>query len=237
MIETFAPDRVIFKVNLYNRINNFLNYKITLNSRISIKSALIILLSCAVIFITAGIFFGSQIFGSANTSYYEERIRELKQLVREHPEDNAAAIELAMTVYLKGDKGQGISLAEDIARNLPGDSNAQFSLGLMLADNGDYREAVTRLEKVVGTDANFESARVRFYLGKSYFEIGNYQKALTNLEMAVQYDHGNPQAYYYLGKTNQELGLISKAAQAYQIAIKLAGQYPEAEAALRGLPK
>ena len=237
MIETFVPDRVIFEVDLYRRINNFLNYKITLNSRIKVKTALIILLSCAVVFITAGILFGSRLFGTANTSYYEVRIQELKQLFSAHPEDNATAIELAMTMYLKGDKGQGIALAEEIAEKFPADSNAQFSLGLMLADNGNYREAVTRFEKVVGTDANFESAKVRFYLGKSYFETGNYPKALTNLELAVQYDHGNPQAYYYLGKTNQELGLVSKAAEAYQIAIKLAGQYPEAEAALQGLPK
>lgn len=224
-------------MNLHRRINSFLNYKITFNSRISVQTALIILLSCAVIFIATGILFGSQLFGTANTSYYEVRIRELKQLVSEHPEDNAAAIELAMTMYLKGDKGQGIALAEEIAEKLPGDSNAQFSLGLMLADNGNYRQAVSRLEKVVDIDANFEAAKIRFYLGKCYVETGNYQKAHKNIELAVQYDQGNPQAYYYLGKANEGLGRVTQAVQAYRNAIKLAGQYPEAEEALQELAR
>jgi Flp pilus assembly protein TadD len=154
-----------------------------------------------------------------------------------HPEDNAAAMELAMTMYLKGDKHQGIGLAKEIAQKLPGDSNTQFNLGLMLADNGNYSESVTILEKVIDMDANFEAAKVRFYLGKSYLETENYWKALENLELAVQYDQGNAQAYYYLGRASEKLGNVSKAAQAYRNAIKLAGHYPEAEGALQGLSR
>lgn len=198
---------------------------------------MLIILAGAIAFIAVGILFGSQLWGSAKTSYYQERIREIQEALRTHPEDNAAAVELAMTLYLKGDQSQGIALAKQIAENLPEDCNALFNLGLMLADNGNYREAITNLEKIVSINPGFEAGKVRFYLGRSYVQTGNYRKALQHLQLAVQHDPGNAVAYYYLGQAHERLGNLSKAVEAFRMAIRLTGKYPEAEAALRRLTR
>jgi len=215
----------------------FLNSRVTINAnaRISRNKALLILMITAIVLISAGLWLGSRVFGPQNLSYYDYRIQELKEIVREHPEDRVAVMELAMTLYLKGNTRQGISLARKVLNKYPEDPNVLFNLGIMLNDRGDFHESIELLERLFKIHPGFETEKVSFYLGKGYFKTGDYRRALDNLERSVKLDRGNPVAYYYLGRVNEELGKIHNAIEAYKQAILLAGNYPEAEFALRKL--
>ncbi len=70
--------------------------------------------------------------------------------------------------------------------------------------DGDFKLAVSHLEKALPTDSNrFE---VMYMLGYSYYHSANYQKAVSSFTRAVSLKPLDVSAYYYRGKARNILG-------------------------------
>jgi len=227
-------------VNPIGNFAKFLNFKLRdldINRTVSWQTSILTIITTFILLLSCGLLLGSYFFGPSKSSYYDSRIKELREVLRENPGDKTIALELAMTIYLQGDTGKGISLARQVLSKYPDDPEALFNLGLMLCDRGDYVESIRFLDKLASRYPGFEPAGVSFYLGKSYLESGDFNNAHVKLREAVNLDRGSPVAYYYLGRAEEGIGNWEKALEAYQQAIRRAGSYPEAEAAARRLTR
>lgn len=64
--------------------------------------------------------------------------------------------------------------------------------------NGDFKSAVSSLEKALAADSN--DVNTLYMLGYSYYHAGNYNKAVTTFNRVVSLKPGENSAYYYRGK-------------------------------------
>ena len=88
---------------------------------------------------------------------------------------------------------------------------------------GEFEEAVTRLEAVVELDPDLLKAQ--FYLGASYLLTGEAPKAINSLTRAV--DSGDPTysewALFYRGKAHLRLGDLDSALADLQAVTRIDG--------------
>lgn len=64
--------------------------------------------------------------------------------------------------------------------------------------NGDFKSAVTSLEKALATDTN--DVNTLYMLGYSYYHSANYNKAVNTFNRVISIKPGENSAYYYRGK-------------------------------------
>ncbi|GAB4257296.1 tetratricopeptide repeat protein [Thermincola ferriacetica] len=216
-----------------SRLREVLDAKITVNldAEIDRHKALISLVLITLLIFFAGYGFLCYLSG-AQDSYYKERVEELRSKLRFHPDDRISALELALNLYLSGNEGKGINLAQKIYKEQPDDPNAMFYLGVMLSDKGAYAESTKLLEKLSHKFSGFEPARVNYFLGINYLQLKNYKAAERRLQKSVSIDGSYPVAYYNLGLAREKLGKVQQALDAYHKALKLNGNYPEAKEAI-----
>ncbi len=215
-------------------VNRVLNTRIDLNMEISKKKAALSIALLVVAIMISGRFLMSR-FANSGGSYYDLREQELKSTLANSPANTGAALELALTAYLKGDTDQGIKLAQELYQQNPKDPSAAFYLGIMLNDAGDFKESFSLLNRLAQNNPGFQTAKVRFYLGRSQYEFGKYQQAVASLQQSVLYDASYPVAYYYMGQAWVKLGKPEEAKKAYQTALSLNPNYPEVKQALAQL--
>lgn len=76
--------------------------------------------------------------------------------------------------------------------------NPNYKMGERALINGDFRAAVSSLEKALAADTN--DVNTLYMLGYSYYHAGNYNKAVTTFNRVVSLKPGENSAYYYRGK-------------------------------------
>ncbi len=64
--------------------------------------------------------------------------------------------------------------------------------------NGDFKSAVSSLEKALATDSN--DVNTLYMLGYSYYHSANYNKAVNTFNRVISLKPGENSAYYYRGK-------------------------------------
>ena len=64
--------------------------------------------------------------------------------------------------------------------------------------DGDFKLAVTNLEKALATDTT--DVNTLYMLGYSYYHSGNYNKAVGTFNRVISFKPGENSAYYYRGK-------------------------------------
>jgi protein O-GlcNAc transferase len=80
---------------------------------------------------------------------------------------------------------------------LPGvDPKVHFSLGLVLAEHGEYQLAVGQFE-AIPTDERDVAAEMN--LGMAYTRLKNFETARAAYERAIRLDSRNPEPYYHIG--------------------------------------
>ena len=106
---------------------------------------------------------------------YGARAREIysELLLSENRTDLEARI--AMTRVIGENPMEGILKLRELAENNPNNVEAQYNLGLLSIQSGQFDRAVSRFEKVIEIEpANIEAY---FYLGVSNLELGNESRA------------------------------------------------------------
>lgn len=86
-------------------------------------------------------------------------------------------------------------------------SNPNVRLGQKALLDGDFKSAVTYLEKAL--PAEEKDADVLYLLGYSQFQSGDFQKAATSFGKVIALNPTNANAYYYKGKANNALAVSS----------------------------
>lgn len=87
--------------------------------------------------------------------------------------------------------------------------NPNVRLGQKALEEGDFKSAVSYLEKALPAEAN--DANVQYLLGYSQFQSGDYKKAAESFGKVIALSDKNANAYYYKAKANN---IIASAADA-----------------------
>ncbi|HMR18339.1 MAG TPA: tetratricopeptide repeat protein [Sphingobacterium sp.] len=87
--------------------------------------------------------------------------------------------------------------------------NANVRLGQKALLSGDFKGAVTHLEKAFPAEAN--DPDVLYLLGYSQFQSGNFKKATDAFAKVVALDAKNANAYYYKAKASNTLAVSVEA--------------------------
>ncbi|RZK48380.1 MAG: hypothetical protein EOO99_10305 [Pedobacter sp.] len=85
-------------------------------------------------------------------------------------------------------------------------------MGIQAWMKGDFKGAVSLLEKAEATDANNPS--VLKALGYSYFQVADYDKSITTYSKLINLKPNDYSAYYYRGKARLNLANSPKQNQA-----------------------
>lgn len=107
-------------------------------------------------------------------------------------------------------------------------SNPNVRLGQKALLDGDFKSAVTHLEKAMPTES--KDPDVMYLLGYSQFQSGDFQKAATSFGKVVALDAKNANAYYYKAKANNALAENGKLSntQREQLLQSAIGDYTKA---------
>lgn len=109
-------------------------------------------------------------------------------------------------------------------------SNPNVRLGQKALLEGDFKSAVSHLEKAMPTES--KDPDVLYLLGYSQFQSGDFQKAVTSFGKVVALDAKNANAYYYKAKANNTLAVAKESklsnAQKEQLLQSAIGDYTKA---------
>ncbi|MEO8793903.1 MAG: tetratricopeptide repeat protein [Daejeonella sp.] len=89
--------------------------------------------------------------------------------------------------------------------------NAQSNyqkMGQKALIDGDFKMAVSHLEKAIATDSNDVSTL--YMLGYSYYHSSNYSKAINTFNRLISLRPGENSAYYYRGKARNIMATEAK---------------------------
>lgn len=218
------------------RLREILDSKIDWDYPISLKKASLVgVLVLMGVLGTGNWWFSNHARSSA--SYYDYRIKQIKENIANKGSDPNLALELGMTYYLKGETDKGLELVKELYLQDPENKNVMLDYGQMLSDQDLFTESTEILEKLRKLFPGYETAKVNFALGRNYFETQEYQKAISMLEEGLKRDSGVASAYYYLGLSYKQVGQVDQAKVVLEKATLLSGSYPEAQRALKDLKK
>ncbi len=77
---------------------------------------------------------------------------------------------------------------EEATVSLPNDASLFFQLGFLRYRTGDFRGAVTALERVLILSPGNVNANASYFLGLSYAELGEKDKALGQFEIIARFN-------------------------------------------------
>jgi tetratricopeptide (TPR) repeat protein len=97
----------------------------------------------------------------------------------------------------------------------PANAGAEYVLGELARQAGDFNEAIKHFSKATQLDPNFGDAYLG--LGVSLSAEKNYAEAVAPLEMAVKLQPSNPAAHYSLGTAYSRTGRKTDAAQQFTL--------------------
>ncbi len=105
----------------------------------------------------------------------------------------------------------------------PTSKDAHFGMGLLLADDGKYLEAVREYENAVATDPQYEEAYTN--MGAAYLAAGKPEEAIVAYRKALAINPFFPDALYNLAVVLAEQGKIDEAIGAYEKVTRLAPRF------------
>lgn len=100
-----------------------------------------------------------------------------------------------------------------IAQKPPAQENPYVLLGRKALMDGDFKLAVTHLEKALPSDST--NANFLYILGYSYYHSSNYPKAVSTFSRVVSLRPGEVSAYYYRGKARNNMATETSPALPY----------------------
>lgn len=224
-------------MSFIQRLNLLLNMKLEINlsRKVNRRKALIFLLLVFVVQLAGGYYIINRWMVVPNRNMYENKIYKLSK--NSIPKNNSAKTELAMAYYLKEDLGKAEALLREILKEEPANEKASLYLGLILSEQKKYQDSIGLLDVYITKHQGVETRLAYLNLGHDYFGLGNYNLALKYYKMAAARDPGNPIVHYSLGQTYEKLQDKLNALYSYQTALKIAGNYQEADQALKNLGK
>lgn len=226
-------------MGIVQRINSVLEYKVEINleKRVNRNKSLVMIAVILILLNILGFYIGNRWFWVKTESYYENKMSNLKHMLKDNPGSKDIEAEMAMTSYLNGDSKAAVKQLREILNRAPDNSSAQFDLGVILSEQKQFNEAISLLDKYIKKNHGLETRIAYLYLGRCYLDTGKYDLALKNLKIASEMDPGNPVVHYHLGQTYEKLNNRKKALRSYEKALEINHDYLEADRAIISLLK
>src|SRR6266571_2511197 len=119
-----------------------------------------------------------------DTGYYDQRVAQLRERLRQAPDERDARWELGRAYAILGQQDEAIGEFEQLVAQKPDDVAAIIQLGLAEKNRGRPEAATEWFLRARELDPN--SSVAQFYLGEIYYNRGLNGDARAALERAVQ---------------------------------------------------
>ena len=155
-------------------------------------------------FLLGRAYYEATLFPQAEESYFE--------VIRLDPRFPGVHLELGKVYISLRRNDEAIRELELVLKENPGDADASYFLGGLLAQTDRYTEAIPYLERVRKVKPDFWAPY--FYLGKAKLRLEQPAEAVVLLQRAVKLNPDEASAYYQLGRALQACGREVEARQA-----------------------
>jgi Flp pilus assembly protein TadD len=129
------------------------------------------------------------------------------------------AIGTAMKQFVHGKPDEAENILRAVLKADPGNADAMHRLGFILADKGEYYEALYRLDRAL--KINRKNPTARSNRGMVLGELGHHGEALADLEISISLERDNPVTWNNKGNTLIFLDRNEEAVKALNCAIQL----------------
>lgn len=140
---------------------------------------------------------------------YEEAAAEFKTALQLNPQDDVAQLSYLKVLIVLGQFQTALPLAQDYLRHHPAEFDANYVLGVVQRELGDYTAAKDRLLQAVGMNPDVYDAR--YNLGIAFAKLGQPAEARVQLEKALQLDPSAAEAHFQLASVLRALSLPQAA--------------------------
>ncbi len=131
-----------------------------------------------------------------NKKQYELAVRCFQSARVEESQDAVSLLELAEAYYGAGKNPAARRAALRVAETAGSDPRIHFTLGLLLAEHGEYAMAAGQFEAIPPPERD---AAADLNLGAAYSQLGHFEQARQAYQDALRLDPSNPDAYLRLG--------------------------------------
>jgi len=140
---------------------------------------------------------------------YEEAAAEFKTALQLNPQDDVAQVSYLKVLIVLGQFQTALPLAQDYRRRHPAEFDANYVLGVVERELGNYSDAKDRLLQAVGMNPDVYDAR--YNLGIAFAKLGQPAEARAQLEKALQLDPSAAEAHFQLASVLRALLLLEAA--------------------------
>ncbi|EJO79334.1 tetratricopeptide repeat protein [Leptospira interrogans] len=156
---------------------------------------------------------------------YRAILMSRKAVENSKKEEETLKFQLHLAYLLRNDPPDKKEEAETLIRNVlqirPEMSYARYLLGVVLASNEKYKEALEELNVAIETDP--ENPVYYFYRASVHERLEQQEFMERDLKKSIEIDPGNPVAYNYLGYYLSEKGVrLEESLSLVQKAVELA---------------
>ena len=139
---------------------------------------------------------------------------------RVHPQGPEVLLNLTQAYLGAGQKETGLELAHSLSEQAKNDVRAHFTLGLLLAKQKQYADAIHEFE--IANALQPDTLEILFNLGKAYLRSGNGEKAKGALDQALKLAPNSPETLYLIAQTyadqGKDLDALEFLVQAHKLA-------------------
>jgi tetratricopeptide (TPR) repeat protein len=119
--------------------------------------------------------------------FHGQKAREYYQKILDTGQERLdLKTKIGMTLVSSSNPMQGITMLREVLEQDPDNEDAQYNLGILAFQTGQYPLAIERFENVVRV--NYDNVQGHFYLGLSYLESGEIEKAREQLNIVKKMD-------------------------------------------------
>jgi superkiller protein 3 len=156
------------------------------------------------------------LMGKANyeATLFPQAEESFLEVLRLNPKFPGVHLELGKVYISLRRNDDAIRELELMLKENPGDADASYFLGGLLAQNDRYTEAIPHLERARKAKPDFWAPY--FYLGKAKLRLEQPAEAVALLQRAVKLNPDEASAYYQLGRALQACGRGVEARRALQ---------------------
>jgi tetratricopeptide (TPR) repeat protein len=154
------------------------------------------------------------LLGKANyeATFFPQAEESFSEVLRLDPKFPGVHLELGKVYISLRRTDDAIRELELALQESPGDADASYFLGGLLAQGERYTEAIPYLERARKAKPDFWAPY--FYLGKAKLRLEQPAEAVVLLQRAVKLNPDEASAYYQLGRALQACGREAEARQA-----------------------
>ncbi len=152
---------------------------------------------------------------------YEKSLEQLDELLVEDPSNRIILETRAWVYHLMGDDSTALAIYEEVLSDFETSRNSLYNSAVLLSENQDLEEALTRFKKLFEYYPDEEEAV--FEIASLEAELGNYDSASLWLEKRLEMNPEDIEALELSGDVFTERRMYTEAVDDYRQLVQKAG--------------